>query len=129
MGLMPRPGLRLEKRFGEAAYLRRESERGVPETACRAAAGPATSRPPRTGTGLPRAEGGSRPGGRTRGCAAALGEECVLRPLLPASARTDLHARRGAGKGARPARAAVEDSLHSLARLAQDRSELRPAAQ
>src|SRR5438093_1591394 len=98
MGHLPSPGLRLEKRFGEAAYLRRESERGVPETTCRAAAGPATSRPPRTGTRLPWEEGGSDPGGRASGCAAARGEERVLRPVLPASARADLHARRGAVK-------------------------------
>ena len=49
--------------------------------------------------------------------------------LHPAPARADLHPGRRAGQGARPARAAAQDSVLPLARLAQDRSDVRPAAQ
>ena len=47
--------------------------------------------------------------------------------LHPAPARPDLPARGRAGEGARPARAAAQDPVLPLARLAQDRSHLRPA--
>ena len=53
---------------------------------------------------------------------------CATRPLLPAPARAHLHPRRRAREGARPARAAAEDPVLPLARLAEDRPQLRPAA-
>ena len=66
--------------------------------------------------------------GRARAVVAPAGVEgCVQRSLLPARARSDLHARRRAGEGARSARAAAEDPVLPLARLAQDRPQLRSA--
>ena len=51
------------------------------------------------------------------------------RPVLPAPARPDLHRCRRAREGARPPRGAAEDPVLPLARLAEDRPQLRPAAQ
>jgi TolB-like protein len=50
-------------------------------------------------------------------------------PLSSAPARAHLHSRRRAGEGARPARAAPEDAVLPHSRLAQDRPQLRTAAQ
>src|SRR5262249_17103957 len=81
---------------------------------------------------LPRlsgSEGGGGPGGPA-GCRADAGlEGCLLWHLLSAPARPHLHPRGRAREGARPARAAAEDPVLPLARLAEDRPELRSAPQ
>ena len=51
------------------------------------------------------------------------------RPLPPAPARPDLHPRRRAREGARPARAAAADAVLPLAGLAPDRPDVRSAAE
>ncbi len=51
------------------------------------------------------------------------------RSLPAALARPHLHAGRRAGEGVGPARAAAPDAVLPLARLAQDRSRVRPAAE
>jgi tetratricopeptide (TPR) repeat protein len=53
----------------------------------------------------------------------------VVRAVRPAPARRDLHPRRRAREGARPARASPEDALLPLARLAEDRPHLRSDSQ
>ena len=79
--------------------------------------------------GVPRSERGSDPRGRAWRRARSGVEGRRRRHLRPAPARAYLHTGGRAGEGARPTRAAAEDPVLALARLAQDRPQLRPAAQ
>ena len=57
-----------------------------------------------------------------------ISRNAIARAVLPAPARPHLHPRRRARKGARPTRAAAQNAVLPLARLAQDRPQLRTAA-
>ena len=122
--------VRPEGRRGERAHLRRGGKEGLRGAASRRA------RETRSATSVSASRSRTSVGKRKRS-----GRESVASPSIPVAkdALTGPYiqhqlvriyiARRRAGQGARPAGAAPEDSLLPLARLAQDRPQLRPAAQ